>query len=320
MALAGVLISCEKEEKPVTPASTTAITAGIGVDYENTVYFDLLTGEFVLTVQHIDWDFNVASNPLEHNVYLNSSNFLFVKNKGVVPFESVSDTAGGPTWKYDYPSGEANRSALKNLFDSNGQSTQNVYVVDRGINSSGQSKGFVKIMGIESNAINLSFRLAELDGDLDTVITVIKDVDYRTQTFDIDALGVGSYEPLTSDWHMVFTQYTDYDLTDQGDTIPYLVRGALINSQQIEAVRYEGGKAFAEITREDASLVTFSSDLNVIGYDWKYFDFDTGTYIVDDTITYLVREKSGNYYKMRFVGFYNDLGEKGYPMFELKGL
>ncbi len=315
-----VFAGCEKEEKPVTPASTTAISVGLGSDYANMVYFDLFSGEQVLTVLHADWDLNISNDPTQHLIYLNSSNYPFAKNAGVVAFESVTDTAGPNKWRYDYPSGEAQKAALQGLFNTDGSTTGQVFILDRGVYSDGTSRGYYKIRGEESTSASISFRLGSLDGAVDTVITLLKDVDYRTLTFDIDDLDKGSFEPLSNDWHMSFTQYTDYDLTVEGDTVAYLVRGALINVQQVTAVRYEGSKSFDQLTKEDALLEEFSTDLNVIGYDWKYFDFDTGTYITDETISYFVREKSGNYYKMRFVGFYNDLGEKGYPMFELKGL
>jgi len=37
-------------------------------------------------------------------------------------------------------------------------------------------------------------------------------------------------------------------------------------------------------------------------------------------IVFIIKEISGNYYKLRFVDYYNDAGEKGYAKFEIEGL
>ena len=88
------LFACEKEEKPVAPASKTALTAGLGSQYENSIYFNVLSGQFVMTVGHELWDLNFTGDPQSHAIFLNSSNFLFAKEMGAVPFETVSDTSG----------------------------------------------------------------------------------------------------------------------------------------------------------------------------------------------------------------------------------
>ena len=53
------------------------------------------------------------------------------------------------------------------------------------------------------------------------------------------------------------------------------------------------------------------SDINVIGYDWKIYDFDTGFYTIDPSATYILSDTEGYFYKLRFIDFYNENGEKG---------
>ena len=314
------LFACEKEEKPVAPASKTALTAGLGSQYENSIYFNVLSGQFVMTVGHELWDLNFTGDPQSHAIFLNSSNFLFAKEMGAVPFETVSDTSGINPWKYDYPTGNETKTALYNLFNEDGTSTQKVFILDKGVDKKGKSNGFVKVMGVESNATFTSIRIAELDNSFDTIVSVTKNADFRQMPYELDFFTKVNAEPISNNWHLFFSQYTDFDLTAEGDTIPYLVRGALINHQQIEAGQYSGNKTFDEINKSDALNTELSNDQNAIGYRWKTFEFDSGTYVVDDTQYFILKEKSGNYYKLRFVGFYNDLGEKGYPKFEIVGL
>ena len=55
---------------------------------------------------------------------------------------------------------------------------------------------------------------------------------------------------------------------------------------------------------------------DVIGYDWKYYDFDDGVYTIEPDHNYVIRDRDGFIYKLRYIDFYSDLGEKGYPTFE----
>jgi hypothetical protein len=60
--------------------------------------------------------------------------------------------------------------------------------------------------------------------------------------------------------------------------------------------------------------------MDFIGYDWKYYDFETGSYTVDFSRSYIIRTRAGFYFKLRFAGFYNASGEKGYPVIEFQRL
>jgi hypothetical protein len=71
-----------------------------------------------------------------------------------------------------------------------------------------------------------------------------------------------------------------------------------------------------DITREHALELEFSSRADVIGYDWKYYNFDAGVYTVVPDMNYVIRDRDGFFYKLRFIDFNNDVGEKGYPKFE----
>lgn len=44
-------------------------------------------------------------------------------------------------------------------------------------------------------------------------------------------------------------------------------------------------------------------------------DFGKGAYIINPNINYVLQTANG-IYKLHFIGFYNDAGEKGYPKFE----
>ena len=77
---------------------------------------------------------------------------------------------------------------------------------------------------------------------------------------------------------------------------------------------------FSTITFDMARQMIYSSNLDAIGYDWKYYNFEAGSYTVTPGITYVIRNRTGFYYKLRFIGFYNDVGQKGYPSIEYQQL
>jgi hypothetical protein len=93
------------------------------------------------------------------------------------------------------------------------------------------------------------------------------------------------------------------------------VTGVLSNRNNVE-VAVDSVNDFAAITFAQVSQLNFSKSLDAIGYDWKNYDFESGAYTVNSKITYIIRNYSGLTYKLRFIGFYNDTGEKGYPVIE----
>lgn len=319
LGLTLVILSCEKEELPVDPATTIATTAGLGSDYATMMYYNLLSGEFVKTLPHTGYDLQLECSESGKYIYLNSSDFMFVRNRGVVDFASVTDTSGIAPWKYDYPTGAPNRTAIGTWFNADGTSKNEVFVVNRGFDERGENLGFFKMMVQSANSSSYVLRVATLDNSLDTTISITKDESKNRIHFSFEVLNVVDIEPISTDWHLHFTQYTDYDITDDGDTIPYLVRGALINPNTCSVAKLETAD-YEAITADDVQNLNFSGDENAIGYDWKSFSLDTGIYSVLPDVVYIIKEQSGLMYKLRFVEYYNDAGEKGFLKFEVVSL
>ena len=116
--VAGMMSSCEKPEEPVAPAMVQGQTAILGDTYEYQEYYNVLTNTFVLNQKHFDWDLSFESDAAGKFIYLNSSNFVFVKDLGNVVFESVTDTNYVTPWQYDFPTGESHKTAFGYWFNS----------------------------------------------------------------------------------------------------------------------------------------------------------------------------------------------------------
>ncbi len=75
-------------------------------------------------------------------------------------------------------------------------------------------------------------------------------------------------------------------------------------------------KEFDQINHKDLPNYSLSNKYDVIGYDWKEYNFQSQSYEILDDNTYLIKTQEGNYFKLRFTSFLNEQGERGFPAFE----
>lgn len=78
--------------------------------------------------------------------------------------------------------------------------------------------------------------------------------------------------------------------------------------------------SFEEIDVDAAYYSALTDSADAIGYDWKFYDLDAGQYTVFSDQNYIIRDQEGFYYKLHFVDFYNNQGEKGFPTMEVQRL
>ncbi len=114
-------------------------------------------------------------------------------------------------------------------------------------------------------------------------------------------------------WDLALTYYTEA-LEDAGETVPYGVAGVLINTEnniEVGKIEYTDSEeetaiseAFANLTLADISSVSYSSEINAIGYDWKSFSLAEMMYTVNSNWFYIVRLANDDVYKLRFTSFY----------------
>lgn len=80
-----------------------------------------------------------------------------------------------------------------------------------------------------------------------------------------------------------------------------------------------GFKSFETITGQDMASFPFYKEAAIIGFDWKLYDFNLG-YIIYENKYYALKDPAGFYYKIRFLDFYDSLGNKGACLFEYQRL
>jgi hypothetical protein len=193
-------------------------------------------------------------------------------------------------------------------------SNKMVYVIDRGTDEDYNLVGDKKVVFGFEDEDTYTIRFANLDGTAEQTISIPKDTTVNFVCFSFEN-GVVQIEPDKNSWDLQFGKYSTLLFTDVGDPYPYLVTGVLINPFKTVAGR-DSIHLFEEISYEIAENQILVDQKDIIGYEWKDYDFDNAMYQVDPEKIYVLKNRIGFYYKMRFVDYYNSTGEKGYPTFE----
>jgi len=322
-----LITSCFKEDERVTPhepGSYVTDTVALTDNYKNQVYYSLFDSTAVQTNNKDSWDLGFESTPRGWRVILNSSCFMKSAYLAGQQFGTPADTVGA-VWLFNPSDGSADSVAIGQWFTINGEDTVGInrlLLLDRGIDVLGNPRGFNQLV-IDSLANGTYyFRIADFDGSNQESFSVVKQDDVNHVLFSIFNPIASISEPGRTAWDLLFTQYTTLLYTDVGDPYPYLVTGVLLNPVFVE-VAVDSITPFADMDFEKAEAMTFTKQADRIGYDWKIYDFDAGTYTVDSDKIYIIRDIKGYLYKLRFIGFYkfntNRL-EKGYPSFEYQKL
>ncbi len=321
LLLTGLLLnSCFKEDDAVPPRQLVGSvdTIGMGQYYKYQLYFDLGTGEVVKSNAKTDWDLGFECRAQGFHIILNTSNFMKAADAGIRPFGQPQDTTG-MKWVFDKSDGNLDSTVFSQwyqIFDGDTVSNQHVYLLDRGMDEMGNVLGFRQIIIDSLKNGTYYFRLAYLDGGSTASYRLTKDPSVNFLLFTFRFGGVVQHlEPPRQDWDLFFTQYTTLLYTDLGEPYPYLVTGVLLNRYQVAAIQ-DTLHTYENLTHAEAESLSLSTRMDLIGYDWKYYDFDNSLYTIRPGRVYVIRDTDGDLYKMRFVGFYNAQGEKGYPVIE----
>lgn len=321
------LPSCFKDDVAVLPhvaGDFVTDTVEMTAIYKNQVYYSLLDSATVKINNKDSWDLGFESSPEGWRVILNSSCFMKTALLEGQDYGFPVDTTGAQ-WLFNPSDGSADSLAVGRWFRINGNDTtglNQLFILDRGIDALGNNRGFRQLV-IDSLAHGaFYFRIADYNGSNSKSYKVTKRAGINHVLFSIANPDAEISEPAANDWDLVFTQYTTLLYTDIGEPYPYLVTGILLNPNSTE-VAVDSITSFDNIDFAKAQTMTFTKQTDRIGYDWKLYDFDEGTYTVNPDKIYIIRDNKGYLYKLRFVGFYafiNNKLDKGYPSFEYQKL
>ena len=308
-----VFISCEMEEIPVSPHNPGDIQINqieLSNDYRYQVFYDLGSNSIISDNLKTDWDLGFESSSQGYHVILNSSTYSSLSYIENISFNDNIDPTG-LIWSWDNPNGDLDSSAF-----GDSRNVSGFYVFDRGFDLNGIPRGFKKILidSITNEFYQISF--SNLDNSEYNSFKLYKDPSVNFTCFSFESNQIVDIEPSYNDWDLLFSQYTH--LYNDTTTPAYLVTGVCSNLDILVAkdTSYE----FNEINYSMINEFSFNDDRDAIGFDWKEYNFNAGSYTINSNTNYIIMDKQQKYFKLRFIDFYNSDGDKGYPTFEIQEL
>ncbi|MCE2787418.1 MAG: HmuY family protein [Bacteroidota bacterium] len=317
------LSSCEKEEIPVKlpPRDFNVRMMGVdlGTEYDKQVYINLNSG-IVQSVDNNSWDLSFDAAPEGFTIYINGGKNVLVANTGSTDF-SADTKSSELNWRWDEASGNADSLALSHWCNRyNYKTFDSVYVIDRGKGSSSSDNYFkFKIIAVTPQKYVIS--VADMSGKFIKETNIYKSPEKMLVYFSFDNGGTYyNFEPPIDSWHFKFLRYR-WIYYEFNPPLLYQVTGVHLNSTMLD-VAIDSSLTFYDIKFNQSlnPALYYSNDRDQIGFEWKYPDFTPNgvRYRTRTYINYFLRYRylPDLVYKLRFIDFYDDKGNKGCPRFE----
>ena len=308
-----LFVSCEQDEIPIVQHQSGEVRYNqmdMGSDYNKQIFYNL--NDNIIISENIKNKWDLAFGSAINQIIINSSTFTQLselKNSNFQDLISTEDLL----WRWDNPKGINHGTAFGDI------STTSLYIIDRGYNIDGSSRGYRKLI-VDSITVDSYFiRYADLDNSNFNAIEVRKNNSQNFEYLSFDTNNLINIEPNIDEWDLIFTQYTHL-FENNNETPAYLVTGVLSNYMNNVLIAKDTINKFQDINIQIIDQYNFSNSQDKIGYDWKMYDFDTQSYTVDLDITYIIKDVSERYFKLHFIDFYNTYGQKGCPTFEIQEL
>lgn len=332
---------CSKDE-PATPVDQvnlgSTLTAAMGSNLAQQIYVDLSTGE-TTSVKVNTWELAFENNG--NAIRTNSAKKVAAAVPTETDFSSVSSDAG-LVYSFDSEDGDLDKTALGNL------KINQPYIIDLGIDENGNTLGKKKFQITARNANGVSLEFADLDGGANTTRTLewdegnftfyslINDQKVAVEPADWDvaltavsvrtgapcfALGGGAMPGINCDIYRLAASA----MTNSFDGVAVAKDDPFHDLEQNDDPVSEKNKKtiedsnFNNLKKSDFNALGSSGAADAIGRSWLQIlqPHSNGVYKIYDFITYIVKDKDDNYYKIRFLAYKGgDNAENGHPTFE----
>lgn len=322
--------SCIKEDQMVDshkPGNLQEFTLGTNI-YSHSTFYSFETNKEVLVTENYSWDLGFDSSPDGLKIILNSSKLMYAANTGSTDF-SVNPNLSQLHFRFDSLSLYPEHLAIQNwakMVSGKLQPTGMIIVINLGTSQTGAHLGYKKLLISQVAESFYSLRFANLNGSDENTFILQKDTSRLFTGFSFSNSGKSVIAfPKKSEWDVVFCTYSVWLHKSEAPVIttdeytPYLVRGVLQNPFKVEAARDTTLK-FENINLTNILTMNFEKRLDRIGFRWKKFDINQNLYTIVPNENFAVKTTSNYYFKFRFVSFYNQTGQRGFPIIEYQQL
>lgn len=317
--------SCEKDnDKAITlpPIDTTMISkqVSMGVNYDTMVFVNLNTGESKYSAIK-DYDLAFEASPQGQYIYLNTGKYMFAWRSSSTDLVNTDTT--GLVWATDADTWLGDSTAFGKNTDAQGNCNTNVVIIDRGKYNHFGSDRYRKLQLVSVSAIAYVIRYSKLNNTDYHEFTIPKDDTYALMYFSFtDGGKMVSLAPPKNQWDIVFTRYIHTYWEETLQFRFYLVNGTMTNIWNnttcsiLKKDSVPGYKPFEQFNHNDIPLFPFYTQANLMGFDWKDFDFNTNLYYIIPDLYYVIKDRNNEYYKLKYYDFYNQQGVRGCPAFQ----
>lgn len=320
--LAVSFFTCEKPEQlykqPTIPQGLQTQTFAMGENYSNQLWFDFETQKTSVNIFG-GWDIGLSCQDEPSVIICGGKNTNFA----VAEFENLNfkdinaNDLTTAKWKFDNPSGNIDSSAFGRCFDKvidGYEGKHSIYVLDLGEDSFKNFR-YIKIqfIGAKGGAYQFKWGYVNVPA-LAYLSQVTIDPTKNYVYYSFVKKDVVENEPVASeDWDLVFTTYKESIKDNNGTPYSYIIRGALANLKTISVCQIDKGISYEGCDKTFAQMQKFSPNADEIGYDWKEYSQSSGKYTILPNRFYIIKTSTNDYFKLKFVDFYDDQGRKGYP-------
>jgi len=305
--------SCEKAESPIAmPTRGVAQLARVdmGEDYQNQIFFSFASGESVMSSKVNSWDLAFEAGPDGYHIFMNGAKDLLCYKTQSINANAITEShalvVNELEWGFDGPSGLPDSTFIGDWRGKN-----QVYIIK--FNDETYKK--IVFSSVSDTAYTITY--GDINSQSLTSFKISKNAAFNYSYFSFDNGGMQVFpDPPKHTWDIVFTRYRHiyYDLND----LRYVVTGVLLNPYKTAAMK-DSITAFSNLNFSAASTLTAMDDRrNVIGFDWKTYNSTSGNYVANPQKCYVVKTQQEQFWKLRFIDFYNVNGIKGSPSFEFE--
>lgn len=317
-----LLSSCFKEEEPRV-ANVNFETIALGDDYDQQIFYSLYDTSVISSNSYKDWNLAFYCGDDASFIRLNAAANMWAIKTGSTNFDdSFGSLYNQEDKRFDGSHGLKDDLAIDII--APGFSTDTllnasmVYLIHPGVDANGNELGQYKkflFKGIYYDSYLI--RYANLDGSDEHHMLIPKDGSLSYVSLSWNTNSLVNIEPDKSTWDLLFSRSTDTVYTTDGTDFltGYAVTGAYLNAEGVKAYMTED-ISYEDFQFSDIDYTQLSKNCNSIGHNWKQF---SDQYFIFKNKTYIIQDRDGRYYKLRFLSFYDSAtGQKGYPSFEFE--
>jgi hypothetical protein len=321
------LSGCFTKEEPILPLPPFSNSLDSYKPENGQIYYSLKDQKVMKQNGTESWDIAFNCNENEYDILLNTSRGMGCFNTNSKDFYQDYQHGDYP-WTFDKWNGQEDQSSLGIWGDfsfKNPQSFGNIYLVNLGLDLSGNTTGIVKmkVESFESNKYDIL--VGDLDGRFERHYIIEKNDSFNFVYLSFESSAVLHLEPHKNDWDILVTSYVAHKTTNTSSlffsvTNEFsMVDGILINPYQREVAR-QFTHSFDALNFFKAEAYEYSDSLDFIGSKWYSWDAGKKRFRISAKNTFVIRDDEKNYYAIQFTSFSKERTTKNRIGFVFKSL